>query len=429
MKRFTFWAVTLAVLLIVVFNVQGWLVFARTSRVLEHELGDRLQAIAVTLAMALGPVSADSLSAQAGVLQAVLDGNRLLNAFLVNDRLEYVANVREPDAVGGEDDALGLDVAEVLAAFSGVPTQARLYQRGDVFLKSAFAPVYDGSGLPVAVVGVEADADFFAVIAGFRDSLLLVNTLSLLAIAVIIVLSATLARHALRVEQAASRANTLALMGQMSAAVAHEIKNPLGIIRASAERLRKKYGGAGSPGAGDPTFGYIEEEVDRLARVVSNYLGLGRYKPGDLEQLVLDEIVMGAVGDLDHEARRAGVTVEAKVGDLPGVRGNRNEVRQALLNILLNAIQAQPDGGRVEVAAVAAERRGRRWVRVSVRDHGPGIPARVRARLFEPFFTTREKGSGLGLFVVKRIVEGHGGRVRVESRPDGGTVVSMELPA
>jgi signal transduction histidine kinase len=98
-----------------------------------------------------------------------------------------------------------------------------------------------------------------------------------------------------------------------------------------------------------------------------------------------------------------------------------------LLNIVLNAIQAQPEGGEVVVSATGE--RGRKTVRLAVLDRGPGIPREARARVFEPFYTTREKGSGLGLFVVRRIVEAHQGRVRIEDADGGGSVVTVDLPA
>jgi len=186
--------VALAVLVIAVFNVQGWLVLSRTSRALEQELGDRLQAIAVTLAAADG-LQLTAGSFQPAVFENVMAGNRLFNLFLVNDRLEYITNLRSPELVGSGDPSLELDMTEIMAAFSGVPTQSKLYRAGRSYLKSAYAPLEDSTGLVNAVLGVEADATFFSALAGFRNSLLLVNLLSLLAVAAIVVVSAAMARQ------------------------------------------------------------------------------------------------------------------------------------------------------------------------------------------------------------------------------------------
>jgi signal transduction histidine kinase len=420
-RKFTFWAVALAVLVIVVFNIQGWYVLSRTSRVLEQELGDRLQGVATTLSTALAGNWADE--AGRSMLSNVMDDNQLFNIFIVDDRLEYVDNLRNRELVGSGDPTLDLDMAEILAAFSGIPTQSRLYRARGAYLKTAYAPLRDSAGISTAVLGVEADAGFFATLAGFRNTLLLINIVSLIAITVIIVVSVSLTRHAIRVEQAASRANTLALMGQMSAAVAHEIKNPLGVIRASAERLKKKYGNTD-----DPTFDYIQEEVDRLSSVVSNYLGLGRYKPSEVEPLSLEDIIEGVAADLDHQARKNEVVLTRNIEPLPQVKGNRNELRQVFLNLALNSIQAQVAGGTVDFTGYEQKKQGRQWAVVRVSDKGSGMNPKDLARAFEPFHTTKEKGSGLGLFVVKRIVDAHSGRVSIDSHRGVGTTVEIRLP-
>lgn len=422
MRRFTFWAVALAVLVIVVFNVQGWLVLARTSRVLEKELGDRLQAVATTLATVLSGRFDRPGTAQ--LLSEVMHSNNLFNLFIVDENLAYVTSARNPERAGQTDPALDADAAEILAAFSGVATQTRLYAAGPYYLKSAFAPLADSSGAVTAVLGVEADARFFSVLTGFRNSLLLINALSLFAIAAVVLVSASLARRALSLEQAAGRAGTMALLGQMSAAMAHDIKNPLGIIRAAAERLKKRYGTAD-----DRVFDYIPEEVDRLDRIVSSYLSLGATRPGEPEPLNLAEVISGVLKDMEHETGRHGIAVEVEFEDLPPVQASRVELRQVFLNLVLNAIQAQPQGGAISITGSRSHKAGRDWLAIRVSDKGPGIKPEDLRHAFEPFHTTKEKGSGLGLFSVKRIVEAHKGRVAIDSAPGSGTTVEVRLPA
>jgi len=421
MRRLTFAAVGLAVLIIILFNVQAWLVLQRTSRLLEDELGDRLQAVATTLAASLA--GDPGVPASLRLLESARRQNGLFNVFAVDESLRYVANARDSASVGRGDAALDLDAAEVLAAFSGLATQSRLYAAGGYFLKTAYAPVEDSSGTVTAVVGAEADARFFAALAGFRRWLFVINALSLVAVVAVVAVSVSLARHALRLEQAAGRANTMALLGQMSAALAHDIRNPLGIIRAAAERLKRKYGQAG-----DPTFDYIPDEVERLNRILSSYLSLGARTPAEVEQVDVEELVAGVVTDLAHETKRSNVAVESGLGGLPLVAASRVGLRQVFLNLLLNAVQAQPNGGAVRVAGRVERGSGRDWLIVTVADSGPGIAPEHRGRLFEPFFTTKEKGSGLGLFSVRRTIEAHGGRVSVDCRPGAGTTVEMRLP-
>jgi|GEM_PF-854599 signal transduction histidine kinase len=429
MRRFTFWAVALAVLVIVLFNVQGWLILDRTGRELGRELGDRLQTVAVMLSHALAAEGADVAEADFSLLTDVMRENGLFNVFVVNENLEYLANARDPTRVGSNDPALELDAAEILSAFSGLPTRSRLYGAGNTYLACAYAPMESADGIVVAVIGAEADARFFSAIRGFQNAMLLINVLSLIAIVATVLVSVSLVRHALRVEQAAARANTLALMGQMSGAVAHEIKNPLGIIRAAAERLERRYDPAPAE------LDYIRQEVDRLNRIVTNYLsvggagvrgrGLGVGGQGaDEERVDLAAVIQDVLGSVAHETAGKGIRVEAQLDGLPDAVGSRLELRQVFLNLVLNAIQAQPDGGVIRITGRADGPR----LAVEVADQGPGISKAELGQVFEPFFTTREKGSGLGLFVVRRIVEAHGGKVGIRSETGKGTAVEVVLP-
>jgi signal transduction histidine kinase len=398
--------------------VQGWIVLRRTSRILEDELGSRLQSVAVTLANSMSGRPLDSAGLR--LLAAARQENGLFNLFVVDESLHYVANVRDDALLGQSDPGLELDAAEIATAMAGIPTRSRLYAAGQYFLKTAYVPLVDSSGVVGAVLGVEADARFFPMLAGFRRSLMIVNGLSLVAVLGVVFVSVSLARRALRLEQAAGRAGTMALLGQMSAAMAHDIKNPLGIIRAAAERLKKRHGAAGE----DPTFDYITEEVDRLDALVVNYLGLGRTRPGASEPIDLAALAADVLKTMEHETARHGIAVETRFEAMAPVHGSRPELRQVLLNLVLNSVQAQPHGGSIRIEG----RQDRRRLLLRVADQGPGIRREDRARVFEPFYTTREKGSGLGLFSVKRIVEAHRGRVRIDSRPGSGTTVEITLP-
>ncbi|MFL5274006.1 MAG: GAF domain-containing protein [Anaeromyxobacteraceae bacterium] len=213
----------------------------------------------------------------------------------------------------------------------------------------------------------------------------------------------------------------LAALGELAAVVAHEVRNPLGVIFNSLGSLRRLVTGEGDARM---LLGIVGEEADRLNRIVGALLDFAR--PAEpalrLEPLgrVLDDALTAAFAD---GGRRVVLRREIPEG-LPSVPMDVRLMRQALLNLTLNAVQAMPDGGTLTVrAAVDGD-----LVRVEIADTGPGIEEAVRRRMFEPFFTTKPSGSGLGLAVVKRIVDDHRGVLEVHSAPGEGTRVVVRLP-
>jgi signal transduction histidine kinase len=226
------------------------------------------------------------------------------------------------------------------------------------------------------------------------------------------------------------RKERLAALGQISAVMAHEVRNPLGVIYNSLGAFRKLL-----PPGGDAQLllSIVEEEADRLNRIIGSLLDFARpttleLTPGDLSALV-EDVVRGAVTD---SAYRPSIEITAEYLHQPnGLLFDVHLVRQALINLLQNAFQAiegRGGPGRVALRTEDAEIEGRPYVKISVSDTGGGIPDKVRERIFDPFFTTRTMGTGLGLPIVKRVVEDHSGILQVETRQGEGSTFSILLP-
>jgi two-component system sensor histidine kinase HydH len=219
-----------------------------------------------------------------------------------------------------------------------------------------------------------------------------------------------------------SRSRRLAALGELAAGVAHEIRNPLSAIRGLVLYLAKKF----SPGSSEAEYaGVVVSEVDRMGRVIGGLLDFARPKAPEFVRVNLADVVRHALTLIEDEARAAGIALERRIDpDLPPAQVDRDQVTQVLLNLLVNALEAMPDGGRLEVGV---QREADRAV-IRVSDTGPGISPEDRARLFDPFFTTKKKGSGLGLAIAQRIVENHGGTIRVDSEIGRGTTFLVSLP-
>lgn len=221
-------------------------------------------------------------------------------------------------------------------------------------------------------------------------------------------------------EQRLVRQETFAVLGEMSSAVAHAIRNPLASIRSSAELILESPADAG---AQEPARDIVAA-VDRLGQWLRELLSQTQPSALAPAPLALAPLVQGCVQALARELERRGIHAAVQLpADLPAVRADGRAVEQVLHSVLCNAIEAAPPQGHV---TVAAERAGAR-VLLQVRDDGPGLTETERARVGEPFFTTKPQGLGVGLALARRLLERQGGQLGIDSAPGRGTVVSITL--
>ena len=235
-----------------------------------------------------------------------------------------------------------------------------------------------------------------------------------------------------RVYQQLKERDRLAALGEMAAGLAHEIRNPLGAIKASAQYLAEEPGDAVA--GGGEFLGIIVEEVDRLNRVVASFLDYARPSRGDTAPIDVNAAVRRSMQLLGAECEEAGVAWELTLAEgLPQARIDVEQLRQVLINLVQNALQAMGSGGRLVVASGLRAREDatgqrRTFVEVRVEDTGPGIPQKVLANLFVPFVTTKDHGTGLGLAISQRIVAAVGGHIEVSTLEGVGTTFSVRLP-
>lgn len=224
----------------------------------------------------------------------------------------------------------------------------------------------------------------------------------------------------------------LAALGEMAAGLAHEIRNPLGAIKASAQYLVEP--GTESNPADREFLDIIVEETDRLNRVVGAFLDYARPSTGDARAIDVRDAVDRTLKLLGAELSATGTRLSVEEDPaMPKVRIDAERFRQVLLNLIRNAVEAMGNGGelriRVTTNEVARGSAGTSWVELQVHDTGPGIPPEVAKHLFVPFVTTKDRGTGLGLAISQRIVAGAGGHIDVRTEPGKGTTFTVRLPA
>ncbi len=226
------------------------------------------------------------------------------------------------------------------------------------------------------------------------------------------------------------QAEKLNSLGQLAATMSHEIKNPLSSIKAIVQVM---YENSGSSDRAD--LALVLEEVDRLQQILQKLLSFARPSAAAAEEVDMAQTVRDVLSLLAHQARQAGVELNAELAEVPHLMAKLQAVREIVFNLVLNAVQACPSGGRVDVGLslnrLPARRRGRNakpTITLTVSDSGEGVPEALRSRIFEPFYTSKTIGAGLGLAIVKRNVEELGGSITVSESPQGGALFTVHLP-
>ncbi len=423
------------VALIALVNIFWWIFYEHAEDVLDRQLGRRLETIAATGASLLDAGIVESLAEGnfeayglvSELLEDIRSASSLSELFILNQNFDYLVTTSiVEDSTYLLFDLNGPYISSLFFELADGPVSTPSYQTGDIFLKSAYAPLYDSTGYVLAVLGVEADVDYADALTNLRGNLYYASAGSVAAGVCLGIVFLLVQRRVNRIQRRLFINETQSFMGRMVAVVAHEIKNPLSIMRASAERLRKKQQSAESE--------FIIEEVDRLNDIVSGYLNfavggresfVGRETP---ETIAAIELVSALQQHLcQHYSQDTIQWLDFGLAPEVAFVGHRRALRQVLLNLLINGADACRDAGRPIVLGLQV-RRSADSVELAAIDHGPGIHPKDLQRIFEPFYTTRQTGSGLGLFLSRKIVEDMGGKLIITSQPGKKTEVVVRLP-
>ncbi|MCL5269321.1 MAG: ATP-binding protein [bacterium] len=384
---------------------------------------------------------------------------RLTKVVLLDAGGRVLYDTGDPERLLRPFDFAAIDRAEIASALNGQSRALPSYETAQSPFKRFYVPIWESPGwihpAPAASPAADAGGDtngypadrVVAVLClvagrGYLDQIALLEkqmnrvngilTVLMLLVALIIY---RLMRRQRSMELQAVEADRLASLGALAAGFAHELRNPLEIIRAFTEDLERTLSGGGQTAEALEACQEIVEEVDRMNRLVGRFLSYSRGAENGSaagRARVLDALHSVTTILRPSADKRAVALATELAGNPRGEEAARwtaaldaGALKQVLMNLALNAIQASPEGGRVTLTAEARPRE----LELRVRDEGPGIPARDAARIYEPFFTTRPGGSGLGLAVSRQIALRAGGSLTHESpRSGGGTCFVLRLP-
>jgi|GEM_PF-1705256 len=420
-----------------------------SQKVLDQELGKKLQGTAHIAALLVEPehvallaaaggdsVAGDSafadftlrMDAQEAADAVRFEWNRLAstsglsNIVLVDPSRRVLLRLHDPFAF--EPEVLLLDPGDLTKALIGKSSYSKLYRKDGEYLRSAYAPVVGPEGAVIGAVAVEGGSEAFQPLLQVRNALYgAAGVLTILVVTIFIGFQRT-AGHLSKIEENMRHTDLLASIGQVSAGVAHEIRNPLAVLRGASTRLQR-YDHL-KPEERQMLLGMIDEEVTRMSSFVQNFLHLSRRPNREPQGFDLRPVLERSLGILRVELDRAnvGITVEWNADNGVHLQGDPLAMHHVFLNLALNARDVMPDGGNLHIRVT--EKRDE--VRIQFEDTGPGVPKDIRKKVFDAFFTTRAKGTGLGLAFVDRIVSEHGGSVTVGDAPKGGALFEVRLP-
>ena len=310
----------------------------------------------------------------------------------------------------------------------GSPKEVRLITFAPLRQESKVGQI-SGRVLGVVEIVQDLSEDYKTI---FRIQILVIITCTVLMGALFVVLVFVVKRgesiiqkramERLRLKERLARAEKLSSLGEMAAGISHEIRNPLGIIRSSAELLKKKVAKV------DPTNtipDIIIEESSRLNGIITNFINYAKPRSPNFAPCQVEEIIEKNITFLEPQINEQGYVIEKNYqNSLPKIMADSTMLYQSFLNILINAMQSMPDGGRVFVDISSNDH----LLTVHFDDEGKGIPPENLDKIWDPFFTTKDMGTGLGLGIVKNIIESHGGSVQIVNRAVRGARVTIELP-
>jgi len=390
-----------------------WLHHAAVNAV-DRVLEERLRGAGESAAALLPDLPIDPVR-----LRSIMRSNELEGVYVLEPRLRVVADAM--GASGRRADLLRLDVGRVRRAFAGFPVVSPGYAFGALTVMTGYFPIRQRDRDVQSVLVLEAGRSFVAANRGIERARLVGIALALLS-AIGLAVAATRWNRAEQLRtDAATRAARGELLSRVAAMAAHEIRNPLGVIRGTIDLMRERSGATLSK-RDQLALGDIGDEVSRLTRLTEGLLDLAAERPLTMAPVDLAPILVELARAT--EATFPGISVQCETGIVPTLNADEGRLRQVLSNLLANAAQAQR-AGTIHIRVT----RGRGFARICVVDSGPGIPDAIADRLFDLYFTTRSEGTGLGLAVARSFMERHGGTLRyLRGRAPGTTTFELRLP-
>lgn len=425
-KTIIYWIISLGIIFLLIANTLAWIYLQRIKSYFESDLKFRMENI-IQISAKLFDVTYLSLIVPGDendpqiiyyqqILYDIKENNDLQKIYIISPIQELLIDINPDFKIGAPSRSIEPRIIET--ALSGRTVSSDIYTLGEHKFLTAAIPLIDENNAVAGILVAEARAEFFTVIEEFNSGLVIFSLVNVVVILFVFFFLYKSLKNLISLQNKVKDQEHLVKLGEMAAAVAHEIRNPLGIIKGTNEIISQKYGNKD-----DEFFKYIPLELDRLNKLINDFLSFSRtselkYENFNLHQF-LNKIVLGNIDYLK-------IKIDIKIDQAAeNIYTDQNLLEQILLNVLLNSVQALNENGKININIF---RKTSTQIVFEITDNGTGIDPEKLNDVFEPFYTTKEKGSGLGLAITKRLVEQLNGYILIKSEQGIGTTVVIKLP-
>lgn len=424
-QKFLFWIIGVGLFILLIANALGWIYLQRIKVFFVSDLKFRLENIAGISAKLIDPtdiayiIPGNTSDPQVIYYQSLLfeikENNNLQDIYIISPTLEPLIQISTDLAIGEPRRIVEEELIEI--AMSGEITTSEMQKLGEHRFLTAVTPLFDTNNMVSSLLVLEVRADFFDLLDQFDRSLLafsIINAILIITVAWFLFRSI---KKVFLLQNLIKNQEHLVKLGEMAASVAHELRNPFGIIKGANSLIEKKYATKK-----DEIFTYIPTELDRLNTLIEDFLSFARNKeiqfsPVNLNDL-LSKIIIGYSNDKN-------IIINVEVSeDLPLINTDSDTLEQILLNIVKNGVQAMLEKGTITIRCLKKDKN----IQIHVTDTGQGIQPELMDKIYDPFYTTRDKGSGLGLSISRRLIEQLNGDIYIDSTIGSGTTVIIEIP-
>ena len=425
-KNIIYWIISISIVFLLIANAIAWIYLQRIKTYFDSDLKFRMENI-IQISSKLFDATYLTLIVPGGendpqviyyqqLLFDIKEKNDLQDIYIISPVQDLLLDVNPDFIIGNNYKSIEPDLLKT--ALSGKIVSSEIYTLGDHKFLTAAIPLVDETNAITGILVAEARAEFFNVIEEFNNGLVLFSLINAIVILTVAFFLYRSLKNLIELQNKVKNQEHLVKLGEMAAAVAHEIRNPLGIIRGTNEIISKKYGKSE-----DEFFKYIPLELDRLNKLINDFLSFARTKDLKYEKVdltfLLNKII---IGYKDNPEIKFDLDIAE---NLKHIYTDPDSLEQILLNIIHNSVQAIENIGQIDISIKSNHKKE---IQIQIKDNGIGIAAGSIKNIVEPFFSTKERGSGLGLAISKQLTEQLGGTIKIESELNKGTSVIIFLP-